>query len=47
VFIVQVNRPGIAAMTDPAPDTVIRAGDGVVIVGRGAKARAPGGLFDT
>jgi Trk K+ transport system NAD-binding subunit len=47
VFIVQVNRPGTTAMTDPDPGTVIRAGDGVVIVGRGAKARALGGLFNT
>jgi Trk K+ transport system NAD-binding subunit len=47
VFIVQVNRPGGAAITDPEPSTVIRAGDGVVVVGRGAKARALGDLFDT
>lgn len=45
VFIVQVNRPGGEAITDPDGKTVIQAGDGVVIVGRGAKARALGGLF--
>jgi hypothetical protein len=32
-------------MTDPNRNTVIQAGDGVLIVGRGAKARALGGLF--
>ena len=47
VFIVQVNRPGERAITDPDGSTVIRAGDGVVIVGRGAKARVLGGLFQT
>jgi K+/H+ antiporter YhaU regulatory subunit KhtT len=44
---VQVNRPGEGAIANPDGKTVIRAGDGVVIVGRGAKARALGGLFDT
>jgi Trk K+ transport system NAD-binding subunit len=47
VFIVRVNRPGGGAITHPDGKTVIQAGDGVVIVGRGAKARALGGLFDT
>jgi voltage-gated potassium channel Kch len=46
LFIVQINRRGGHAMTDPAPDTVIMAGDGVVVLGRGAKARALGGLFE-
>jgi len=46
VFIVQINRPSDGAITDPDPRTVIQAGDGVVIVGRGVKARALGGLFD-
>jgi voltage-gated potassium channel Kch len=46
LFIVQINRRGGHAMTDPARDTVIMPGDGVVILGRGAKARALGGLFD-
>ncbi|MGA3000351.1 MAG: NAD-binding protein [Acetobacteraceae bacterium] len=47
LFIVRVNRPGDGAITNPDSKTVIQAGDGVVIVGRGAKARALGGLFDT
>lgn len=46
LFIVQLNRPGGEAITDPDRQTVIQAGDGVVIVGRGAKARALGGLFE-
>jgi voltage-gated potassium channel len=45
LFIVQVNRPGGEAITDPDRKTVIQPGDGVVIVGRGAKARALSGLF--
>jgi voltage-gated potassium channel len=46
LFIVRVNRPGDRVITKPDRKTVIRAGDGVVIVGRGVKARALGGLFD-
>ena len=46
LFIVQINRPGGAAITDPDGSTVIQAGDGIVVVGRGATARALGGLFD-
>jgi voltage-gated potassium channel len=46
VFIVRVNRRGGQAITEPDAKTVIEAGDGVVIVGRGAKARALGGLFE-
>jgi hypothetical protein len=34
-------------MTDPDRKTVIQPGDGVVVLGRGAKARALGGRFDT
>jgi voltage-gated potassium channel len=43
VFIVQLNRRGGEAITDPDRKTVIGPGDGVVIVGRGAKARLLGG----
>src|SRR6185312_12939391 len=43
LFIVQINRRGGHAITDPDRKTVIEPGDGVVIVGRGAKARALGG----
>lgn len=46
VFIVQVNRPGGDAVTDPDDSMVIQAGGGLVIVGLGATARVPGGLFD-
>jgi voltage-gated potassium channel len=46
LFIVRVNRPGGEAINDPDGKTVIQAGDGVVIVGRGVKARALGGLFE-
>ena len=44
LFIVRVNRPGGQALTDPDGKTMIQAGDGLVIVGRGAKARALGGF---
>jgi voltage-gated potassium channel len=44
LFVVQVNRPGGEAITDPDGKIVIQAGDGLVVVGRGAKARALGGL---
>jgi voltage-gated potassium channel len=45
VFIVQLNRRGGKAITDPDRQTVIEAGDGVVVVGRGVKVRVLGGLF--
>jgi voltage-gated potassium channel Kch len=44
LFIVQLNRPDGDAITDPDRRTVIQPGDGVLIVGRGAKARAMSGL---
>jgi voltage-gated potassium channel len=47
LFIVQINRRGGEAINDPGGRIVIEPGDGVVIVGRGAKARALGGLSDT
>jgi Trk K+ transport system NAD-binding subunit len=46
LFIVQINRREGGAITDPDGKTIIEPGDGVVIVGRGAKARALGGLFE-
>ena len=46
LFIVRINRRDGAAITDPDRETVIQSGDGVVIIGRGTKARALGGLFD-
>ena len=44
-FIVQLNRREGDAITHPEPNTTIETGDGLVIVGRGAKARALSGLF--
>lgn len=44
-FIVQINRREGEAITGPAPDLRIEAGDGIVFVGRGAKTRALSGLF--
>jgi voltage-gated potassium channel Kch len=44
-FIVQLNRREGDAITHPEPGTMIEGGDGLVIVGRGAKARALSGLF--
>jgi Trk K+ transport system NAD-binding subunit len=44
-FIVQVDRQGGDTITNPGPDTRIEAGDGIVMVGRGAKARAQNALF--
>jgi voltage-gated potassium channel len=44
-FIVQLNRREGEAITHPSGTTMIEAGDGLVIVGRGAKARALSGLF--
>jgi voltage-gated potassium channel Kch len=44
-FIVQLNRREGEAITHPEPTTLIEAGDGLVIVGRGVKARALSGLF--
>jgi voltage-gated potassium channel len=44
-FIVQLNRREGDAITHPEGTTQIEAGDGLVIVGRGAKARALSGMF--
>ncbi len=44
-FIVQLNRRDGDAITNPAPDLRIAAGDGVVFVGRGARTRALSDLF--
>ena len=44
-FIVQLNRRAGEAIAGPANDLRIEAGDGIVFVGRGAKARALSGLF--
>lgn len=44
-FVVQLNRRGGEAVARPDPETVIEAGDGLVLVGRGARAQALGELF--
>lgn len=45
-FIVQINRREGEAITRPDASMVIEAGDGLVLVGRGAQARALAGLFE-
>jgi voltage-gated potassium channel Kch len=45
-FIVQINRRDGEAVTRPQPSTVIADGDGLVLVGRGAQARAVSALFE-
>jgi voltage-gated potassium channel len=44
-FIVQINRRDGEAITRPEGKTRIEAGDGIVVVGRGAQARAASDLF--
>ncbi len=45
-FVVQINRRDGEAITQPEGSTVIRDGDGLVLVGRGAQAKAIGALFE-
>jgi voltage-gated potassium channel len=45
-FIVQINRRGGEAITRPDGSLVVQESDGLVLVGRGAKARALGALFE-
>lgn len=44
-YVVQINRRGGEAVARPDPETVIEAGDGLFLVGRGARAQALGELF--
>ncbi len=44
-FVVQINHRDGEAINQPAPETVVAPGDGLVIVGRGARAHALSGLF--
>ena len=44
-FIVQIERQDKGAIASPAGDTRIEAGDGVVLIGRGVRARAMSSLF--
>jgi voltage-gated potassium channel len=45
-FIVQINRRGGEAITRPEGSLVVEESDGLVLVGRGAQARARAGLFE-
>ncbi len=45
-FVVQINRRDGEAITRPEGSTVVRDGDGLVLVGRGAQAKAIGALFE-
>jgi Trk K+ transport system NAD-binding subunit len=45
-FVVQINRKDGEAITRPEGSTIVRDGDGLVLVGRGAQARAVGALFE-
>ncbi len=45
-FVVQINRRTGQVITGPDPFTVIEDGDGLVLVGRGARERALSGLFE-
>jgi voltage-gated potassium channel len=45
-FIVQINRRGGEAITRPERSLVVAESDGLVLVGRGAQARALAGLFE-
>jgi hypothetical protein len=45
-FIVQINRRGGEAITRPEGSVVVAESDGLVLVGRGAQARALSSLFE-
>lgn len=45
-FVVQINRRDGDVHTNPPPDTVAREGDGVVVIGRSARAEAIAVLFE-
>jgi Trk K+ transport system NAD-binding subunit len=45
-FIVQINRRGGEAITRPDGALIVQESDGLVLVGRGAQARALGSLFE-
>ena len=45
-FVVQITRRGGEVLIRPSPDTVIEAGDGLILVGRGPAARASVDLFE-
>jgi voltage-gated potassium channel len=45
-FVVQINRSDGDVHTNPPPDTVVREGDGVVVIGRSVRAEALAALFE-
>ena len=45
-FVVQINRRDGDVHTNPPPDTVVREGDGVVVIGRSLRAEALTALFE-
>jgi voltage-gated potassium channel len=45
-FVVQINRADGDVHTNPPPDIVVREGDGVVVIGRSARAEAIAALFE-
>jgi Trk K+ transport system NAD-binding subunit len=47
IYVVQVNRHDGDVITNPDGKTVIEPMDGVLMVGRGVKARALGGMLDS
>ena len=45
-FVVQINRRDGDVHTNPPPDTVVREGDGVVVIGRAGRGEALAALFE-
>jgi voltage-gated potassium channel len=45
-FVVQINRSDGDVHTNPPPDTIVREGDGVVVIGRANRAEALAALFE-
>jgi voltage-gated potassium channel len=45
-FVVQINRKAGEAVTRPASSLIVEGGDGLVLVGRGARTRALHALFE-
>jgi voltage-gated potassium channel len=45
-LVVQINRSDGDVHTNPPPDTVVREGDGVVVIGRSSRGEAIAALFE-
>jgi voltage-gated potassium channel len=45
-FVVQINRRDGDVHTNPPSDTVVREGDGVVVIGRAGRGEALAALFE-